>query len=142
MGIRQTWPQARISGIDVSSLSLQMPQVLKYYTPPIKVCFLQDEVMRIDANFLDHVICFSALHSLNRMDFITTLSRIFIVAQKSVAFHVDDASKEYIDSILECLGKDEAITTTWKPSRVSGPQRGRKGGLMKRSSCSIRHLCI
>ncbi len=96
--------KARISGIDLSPLSLQTPQIRAHYTKPLIVGPLQEEIMRFSTP-VDHIVCFGALHFLNSTEFIATLVRMFMLARKSVAFDVDDVSQEYIDKIVARFGE-------------------------------------
>jgi predicted TPR repeat methyltransferase len=96
--------EARISGIDLSPLSLQTSQVRAHYTPPLVAGPLQEEIMRFPTP-VDHIVCFGALHFLTATEFIATLARMFMLARKSVAFDVDDVSEEYISKIVARFGE-------------------------------------
>ncbi|KAH8671827.1 hypothetical protein BGZ60DRAFT_527276 [Tricladium varicosporioides] len=105
MVIHQANPSAKVSGIDVSPLSLQKPYILKHYTKPISVGYMQNEIMKFKEQSFDHLVCFGALHFLNRTEFMATLSRMFMVARKSIAFDIDDVDQEYIDAIVKHFGE-------------------------------------
>ena len=103
--IRQANPTAQISGIDISALSLQKPNVLEHYAQPTTLGYMQNEIMKCEEKSFDHVVCYGALHFLDRTEFMAVVSRMFIVARKSVFFEVEDVSQEYIDAILKCFGE-------------------------------------
>ncbi|MCJ1246355.1 hypothetical protein MMC30_003562 [Trapelia coarctata] len=94
---------ARVSGVDLSPLSLQSAQVKQYYTEPITVGYIQEEIMR--AGEYDHITCFGALHFLSRIEFNAAVARMFMLARKSIAFDVDNVSPEYIDLIVSRFGE-------------------------------------
>jgi ubiquinone/menaquinone biosynthesis C-methylase UbiE len=105
MIIHQANPTAQISGIDVSALSLQKPNVLEHYAQPATLGYMQDEIMKCGEKSFDHVVCYGALHFLDRTEFMAVVSRMFMVARKSIFFEVADVNQEYIDAILKCFGE-------------------------------------
>jgi SAM-dependent methyltransferase len=105
MVIHQTNPTALISGVDVSAHSLQKPYVLQHYTQPITVGFMQNEIWKYKENSFDHIVCFGALHFLDRTEFMAVVARMFSIASKSIAFDVDDVDDTYINAIVKCFGE-------------------------------------
>lgn len=103
--IHQKNPGAKITGVDVSTRSLQTPQVLEHYLQPTIIGYLQHEIMRFKADSFDHIVCFGALHFLDRTEFMASVSRMFMVSRKTVTFDVDNVSIDYINSILKCFGE-------------------------------------
>jgi 2-polyprenyl-3-methyl-5-hydroxy-6-metoxy-1,4-benzoquinol methylase len=126
MIIHQTSPDAQISGIDISPLSLQTPQVLKHYTEATKVGYIQDEVMGLESNSFDHVVCFGALYFLDRTEFLATLSKMFMVSHKTVMFDVCNVSTSYISSIVKCFGEGIRAHNNVEALRCFGVPKGWK----------------
>ena len=94
---------AEICGVDLSPRSLQTAQVMQHYAGSTRVGRMQDEIMGAD-NF-DHITCFGAFHFLPRVDFNAMLTRMFMLARKTVAFDVDDVPPAYVETILARHGE-------------------------------------
>jgi len=90
--IRQANPTAQISGIDISALSLQKPNVLEHYAQPTTLGYMQNEIMKCEEKSFDHVVCYGALHFLDRTEFMAVVSRMFMISRKSVFFEVADVN--------------------------------------------------
>ncbi|KAK2591912.1 hypothetical protein QQS21_010386 [Conoideocrella luteorostrata] len=84
---------------------VQSPEVYGIYGYTVVPCHLltcgmgplEEQVM--GAGEFDHFICFGALHFLDRVTFNAVLSRIFMLARKSISFNIDDLDDFYLDMV-------------------------------------------
>jgi predicted RNA methylase len=113
----------KIVGVDLSPQMTASPAIRKYYQSPVTIGTMQAAIMQ-PAQF-DHLACFGALTYLNDVEFIAVLLRMFMVAQKSINFDLEDVSEEYMQkmtkdsSILPCYNHAKAwenfkIPAGWK----------------------------
>jgi hypothetical protein len=112
-----------VHGIDVSTRMLNTPWCVRYYDST-QQGFVQDILMDPNASWLqhavqtgaaksrslstpvvDHITCFGALHFLKPTEFDAVLSRMFVLARRSVMFDIDDICPAYMQHILEKLGE-------------------------------------
>lgn len=118
-----TQSRVYVHGVDVSTRMLNTPWCVRYYDST-QQGFIQDILMDPDASWLqqavqpgaaqscsvsgpavDHITCFGALHFLSPKQFEAALSRMFVLARRSVMFDIDDICPFYMQYILEKLGE-------------------------------------
>ncbi|TKW51333.1 hypothetical protein CTA1_10988 [Colletotrichum tanaceti] len=68
--------------------------IRKYYKQPIHLEPIEEFIMTADPH--DHIACFNSLHYLSPVFFTAVLSRMFMLARKSVSFEVDDMPREHV----------------------------------------------
>lgn len=116
-------PKVYVHGVDISTRMLNAPWCVRYYDST-QQGFIQDTLVDPNASWLqhavetgaaksyslsgpvvDHITCFGALHFLNPTEFDAVLSRMFILARRSVMFDVDDLCPVYIQHVLKSVGE-------------------------------------
>ncbi|KAK3295229.1 uncharacterized protein B0H64DRAFT_142509 [Chaetomium fimeti] len=123
-GDASTRPNVYVHGVDVSARMLNRPWCVRYYDSTQRG-LIQDVLMDPDAAWLqhavrtgaaesgglsagpvvDHITCFGALHFLDPSQFEAVLSRVFVLARRSVMFDIDDFCPFYMQHVLENLGE-------------------------------------
>ncbi|RKF56689.1 putative 2-c-methyl-d-erythritol -cyclodiphosphate synthase [Golovinomyces cichoracearum] len=86
--------EAEITGIELSTGMLRFPAIKKNYKYPIML-----------ATEHDHIVCFGGFHFLDRIHFNAVLSRMFMLARKSITFEIDDIDEAYIAGVKEKYGE-------------------------------------
>ncbi|KAG6001998.1 hypothetical protein E4U21_003582 [Claviceps maximensis] len=89
-----------IVGVEISAGMLCAPDIKKYYKKPLWNCSIQEYVMK-NVQF-DHVVCFSALLFLDAAEVNTALTRMFIIARKSISIEVENLT----DDVIAFMKKD------------------------------------
>jgi predicted TPR repeat methyltransferase len=84
-----------IVGVDLSPDMTAAPAISKYYEDPVRIGPVQAAIMRPE--LYDHIACFGTLTYLSPTDFTSLMSRMFMVARKSVTFDIEDVSADYFD---------------------------------------------
>lgn len=88
------------------------PAILECYQSPVTIGTMQTAMMK-PVQF-DHVVCFGALVYLDDVDFIAVISRMFVVAQKSITFDIEDSSEEYMKKCVE----DESLIPSYNHTKA------------------------
>lgn len=102
----------KIFGVDLSPDMTMGPSIQKYYQSPVTVGPMQGMIMQ-PAEY-DHVACFGALDYLAEDDFVATLSRMFLVAQRSISFDIEEPSPEYLTKMAE----DSSVIPTHNYTKI------------------------
>lgn len=111
--LHESGNSATITGMDLSPQMTAHPVVQKHYELPIRIGAMQDFVMQPQR--YDHVACLGALHFLDPVTFSTVLSRMFVMATKSISFDVEYFSPAY-------LAKMKIASNEVLPSWNHGPR--------------------
>ena len=90
---------AKISGIDLCPEMLESSSIRDNYEQPVNLGLIQEFIM--SAKQYDHVACFGAMHFLDETTFTAVLSRLFMIAERSITFEVDDLPPEYTEAMLQ-----------------------------------------
>lgn len=112
-----------VHGVDISTGMLNTPWCVRYYNST-QQGLIQDVIMDPNEPWLqhavefgsagnlglsgpavDHITCFGALHFLNPTQFEDALSRMFMLARRSIMFDIDDICPAYMQYALEKLGE-------------------------------------
>ncbi|KAG5985201.1 hypothetical protein E4U55_000446 [Claviceps digitariae] len=89
-----------IVGVEISAGMLCAPDIKKFYKKPLWNCAMQDYVLK-NATF-DHIVCFAALLFLDAVELNTVLTRMFMMARKSLTIEVENLG----DDVIEMMQKD------------------------------------
>lgn len=106
---RQKGVNAEFSAVEISAGMISLPACKTLYMQPILQGAIQEVLMR--AGMHDHVVCFGSFHLFTRMDFISSLCQMFLLAGKSVSFDVDDLSPTYITGSVKVTEQEHG--TAW-----------------------------
>ncbi|KAI1001782.1 hypothetical protein K3495_g6419 [Podosphaera aphanis] len=87
--------KAAVNGLDISEKMSQPAAIDGHYDTPVLLGPMQELIMEIGMQ--DHIVCFGALHFLDRVEFNAVLVQIFLLARKSVTFEVDDLDDHHIN---------------------------------------------
>jgi len=85
---------SEVTGVDISKQMAASEAAIKYYKQPIHIAPMQEYIM--DASKYDHIACFNGFQFLDPPTFNAVLSRMFMLARKSVSFETDDLPDEHL----------------------------------------------
>ncbi|KAK4118624.1 hypothetical protein N657DRAFT_651094 [Parathielavia appendiculata] len=118
-------PKVYIHGVDISTKMLSSPWCALHYDST-EQGLIQDVIKNPNAAWVqyaianegaarpspslteplvDHITCFGALHFLNPAEFEAVLSRMFMLARRSVMFDIHDLCPTYLNHVLEKVGE-------------------------------------
>ncbi|KAK3935756.1 hypothetical protein QBC46DRAFT_461896 [Diplogelasinospora grovesii] len=108
-----------ITGVDISPSMASSERARKYYTRPIHIAPMEEFIMT--SSEYDHVACFNGFQYLPPVIFTAVLSRMFMLAQKSVSFEVDNMPQEHIDRTNKRVGSPALFNNTPTMARFQTP---------------------
>jgi ubiquinone/menaquinone biosynthesis C-methylase UbiE len=97
--LHQSGFRAELTGVDLSPGMVGCERTRVHYKYGVQICPLEEYIMTSGA--FDHVACFGGLQFFDEIMFTAILSRMFMVARKSISFEVDELSDKYITSLSE-----------------------------------------
>ncbi|TDZ16437.1 hypothetical protein Cob_v010804 [Colletotrichum orbiculare MAFF 240422] len=118
------WTSSVITGVDICPEMATSDRAKRYYQQPINIEPIEEFIM--DAGPYDHIACFNGFQYLSPVVFAATLSRMFMLARKSVTFEVDDTPQEHIDRTKSRIGCVAIHNNTEPMSRFPTPRGWRR----------------
>ncbi|WQF87901.1 Putative S-adenosyl-L-methionine-dependent methyltransferase superfamily [Colletotrichum destructivum] len=113
------WTSSVVVGVDISPEMAASERTRKYYKQPIHLEPIEEFIMTADP--FDHIACFNGLQYLSPVLFTAVLSRMFMLARKSVSFEVDDMPREHVQSTNERIGSSAIYNNTQTMARFPTP---------------------
>ncbi len=108
-----------LTGVDISPDMAASERIKKYYKKPIHIEPIEEFVMTADP--YDHIACFNSCQYLHPIVFTAVLSRMFMLACKSVSFEVDDMPQEHIERTNKRVGSTAIYNNTQAMAQFPTP---------------------
>ena len=102
--IREAGHSARVTGVDISPKMAASEACREYYERPVVIEPMESNIMSAEPNVYEHICCFNGFQFLEPSTFTAVLSRMFMLAEKSVSFETDDLPQEHLDLFKERSG--------------------------------------
>ena len=113
-----------LTGVDISTNMSSSERIKKCYRQPIHMEPMEEFIMTADP--YDHIACFNSLQYLPPVIFTAVLSRMFMLARKSISFEVDDMPQTHIDRTNKRVGSSAIYNNTQTMARFPTPPGWKK----------------
>ncbi|KAH8696127.1 hypothetical protein BGW36DRAFT_359986 [Talaromyces proteolyticus] len=113
-----------VTGVDISPRMASSKRIQTYYRQPIYIAPMEEFIMTSDS--YDHIACFNGFQYLSPVMLTAVLSRMFMLAKKSVSFEADATPAEHIRAFEQRTGGGALYNSTHAIQRFPVPNGWRK----------------